>query len=208
LDLSKFLDDLRAATGAPGGGAAAAVTGAMGCALFQMVSGITLRLPRFTEGRDKLEEIRSAAETLHVKLLALAEEDAEAYKSVESAFRLPKATPEEKAERSKAIQEAFVGATKSPLRTLETCLEAMALLPGLLEYGNPNAITDVAVGFLLLEAAALGAAMNAEINLTSIKDQQFKQATADILRRARQQVVSYRPQLSAALEKAGLEPLR
>jgi len=84
----------------------------------------------------------------------------------------------------------------------------MALLPGLLEYGNPNAITDVAVGFLLLEAAALGAAMNAEINLTSIKDQQFKQATADILRRARQQVVSYRPQLSAALEKAGLEPLR
>ena len=49
LDLSKFLDDLRAATGAPGGGAAAAVTGAMGCALLQMVSGITLRLPRFTE---------------------------------------------------------------------------------------------------------------------------------------------------------------
>jgi formiminotetrahydrofolate cyclodeaminase len=206
LDLSSFLDDLRAATSAPGGGAAAAVTGAMGCGLFQMVAGITLMLPRFTEGRDKLEEIRLASERLYGKLLALADEDAKAYKSVESAFKLPKATPEEKARRRKAIQEAFVGATTSPLKTAEVCIEAMELVPGLLEYGNPNAITDVAVGFLLLEAAMHGAAMNAEINLASIQDEEFKQASADSLKRAREKAASYRSQLGAALEQAGLEP--
>lgn len=204
MDLSGFLNDLRAATGAPGGGAAAAVTGAMGCALFQMVAGITLNSPKFAQGREQLEEIRSVADDLHRKLLALADEDAQAYRNVERAFRLPKSTPQEKAERRKTIQEAFVGATKSPLKTLEACLEAMALLPGLLEYGNPNAITDVAVGFLLLEAGAQGAAMNAEINLASIKDEEFKQASVDSLEQARKQVASHKPRLNAALEQSGL----
>ncbi len=207
LDLSNFLDDLRADTSAPGGGAASAVAGAMGCALFQMVAGITLKLPRFTQGRDKLDEIRQAAGRLHARLLALADEDAEAYKGVENAFRLPKATPEEKTRRRKAIQEAFIEATKSPLETVDACIEAMALLPGLLEYGNPNAITDIAVGFVLLEAALSGAAMNAEVNLASVKDEEFKKASAGALKIAREQAVSYRPQLSAALEQAGLGPL-
>jgi formiminotetrahydrofolate cyclodeaminase len=80
----------------------------------------------------------------------------------------------------------------------------MALLPGLLEYGNPNAITDVAVGFLLLEAGAQGAAMNAEINLASIKDEEFKQASVDSLEQARKQVASHKPRLNAALEQSGL----
>ena len=75
MDLANFMDDLRAPTGAPGGGAAAAVSGAMGCALFQMVAGVTLSLPRFTQGRDRLEEIRQAGETLHKQFLALADED-------------------------------------------------------------------------------------------------------------------------------------
>lgn len=208
LNLSNFMDDLRAATGAPGGGAAAAVSGAMGCALFQMVAGVTLSLPRFTEGRDKLEEIRLTSDRLHTRLLALADEDANAYRKVEAAFKMPRTTAAEKAQRRKSMQEAFTGATESPLRTVDACIEAMALLPGLLKYGNPNAITDIAVGFLMLDAAVCGAAMNAEINLGSIKDEEFKTASSRALESARKQAEGHRPQLSAAMEQAGLQPLK
>ncbi|MGI6627607.1 MAG: cyclodeaminase/cyclohydrolase family protein [Bacillota bacterium] len=204
MNLMNFMDDLRAPTGAPGGGAAAAVAGAMGCALFQMVAGVTLSLPRFTEGLDKLEEMREASEYFHKKFLALGDEDANAYRQVEAALKMPRSTSEEKSQRRKAMQEAFIGATESPLNTVEAAIEAMGLLPDLLKYGNPNAITDLAVGFLMLDAAWRGAAMNAEINLGSIKDEEFKAASSSRLKNARKQAAKYIPQLNAAMEQAGL----
>ncbi len=202
------MDELRAPTGAPGGGAAAAVAGSMGCALFQMVAGVTLSLPRFTQGREELEKVRVASEQLHMELLSLASEDAQAYKRVEAAFKMPKVTSGEKAARRKTLQEAFVGATETPLRTLDACCQAMALLPVLLQYGNPNAITDVAVGFLMLEAALCGAAMNAEINLGSIRNEAFKVATTAKFETARNHAAEHRLLLTEALEKAGLNLLK
>lgn len=204
MNLTRFIDDLRAPTGAPGGGAAAAVAGAMGCALFQMVAGVTLSLPRFTEGRDKLEEIRVASEILHKRFLSLAGEDANAYKQVEAALKMPRSTSEEKAQRRKAMQDAFVEATESPLETAEAAIEAMGLLPDLLKYGNPNAITDIGVGFLMLDAARRGAAMNAEINLGSIKDEEFKAASSTRLVNARKRAGEHIPELATAMEQAGL----
>ncbi len=204
MDLSNFMDGLRAPTGTPGGGAAAAVAGAMGCALFQMVAGVTLSLPRFTEGRERLEEIRQASETLHKKFLALADEDANAYKQVETALKMPRATPEQKAQRRNSMQEAFVGATKSPLKIVDACAQAMKLLPGLLKYGNPNTITDVGVGFLMLDSAMRGAAMNAEINLGSIKNRDFKASSSAKLEEARKLKAQYAPLLETAMKEAGL----
>ncbi len=204
MDLTRFMDDLRAPTGAPGGGATAAAAGAMGCALFQMVAGVTLSLPRFTKGRDRLEEIRLASEILHTKFLALADEDANAYKQVEAALKMPKSTSEEKAQRRKAMQNAFIGATESPLKVVEASLDAMALLPDLLKYGNPNAITDIGVGFLMLDAARRGAAMNAEINLGSIKNEDFKAASNTRLENAKKRVAEHIPLLNTAMVQAGL----
>lgn len=204
MDLANFMDELRAPTGAPGGGAAAAVSGAMGCALFQMVAGVTLSLPRFTQGRDRLEEIRQAGETLHKQFLALADEDAQAYKQVEAALKMPRATSEQKTQRRKSMQEAFIQATKSPLKIVDASVEAIGLLPDLLKYGNPNAITDVGVGFLMLDAAMRGAAMNAEINLGSIKDKDFKTSSNAKLEKARKLVAKCVPQLETAMKQAGL----
>ncbi len=204
MDISNFLRELSAATGVPGGGAAAAVGGAMGCALFQMVAGVTLKSPRFTKGRDVLGEISQTAEKLHTKFLILANEDADAYRQVETAFRMPRSTSEEKNHRKNAIQQAFKGATETPLRTMATCIDAMALLPDLLKYGNPNAITDVAVGFLMLDASIHGASMNAEINLGSIQDEEFKSAANVKLSNITQQAADYKILLNADLKRAGL----
>ena len=173
MDLSKFVDDLAAPTGAPGGGAAAAVAGVLGCALIRMVAGNTLSKARFKEGRDRLEEIRKASQELMGKFQDLAIRDTEAYMAVEATMKMPKSTDEEKAARRAAMQEAFKGATLSPLETVREVLEAMSLLPDLVRYGNPNAMTDMAVGALLLDAARRGATMNVQINLGSIEDEEF-----------------------------------
>ncbi|MBE3519703.1 MAG: glutamate formimidoyltransferase [Firmicutes bacterium] len=180
-DLSQFIQDLRAPTGAPGGGAASAVAGALGCALLEMVSGLTLSLPRFTEGRDRLAEIRSTAAQFEAAFRDLTAADTDAYLQVEKAMKLPKNTPEEKAARKEAMQQAFKEATKVPLDVATRAVEALELVPDLLKYGNPNAITDVAVGATFLETAFRGARMNAEINLSSIKDEEFARSCRDTL---------------------------
>lgn len=204
IDLSGFIAALSAPTGAPGGGAASGVSGTLGCALFEMVAGVTLTLPRFTEGRDRLEEARKQAGFLGKSLLELSHEDAEAYKQVESAMKMPRATSDEKAARRAAMQDAFKLATKIPLETVKTAVSALALLPDLLTYGNPNAITDIAVGGLLLDAARRGAAMNAEINISSIKDAEFAAAAQEELARLSEEAASYIELLAEAARKAEL----
>ena len=204
MSLEQFLEELRAPQGAPGGGAASAMAGAMGCALFQMVAGVTASLPRFAENKDKLEQIHSRSENLYFSLLALTEKDTNAYKQVESALKMPKNTSEEKTARRQAMQCAFRTATEIPLQVVAASLEAMSLVPDLLKYGNPNAITDVCVGVFLLETAVRGASVNAKINLASIKDEEFKSQCGEKLRSAENDLSKYREQLKHAMEQAGL----
>ncbi len=204
VSFDSFIEDLRAPTGAPGGGAAAAVSASMGCALYQMVAGVTLTLPRFTQGRERLEEIRVTASSLCDQFGELARKDEEAYKAVERAMKMPRATPEEKALRRDAMQDAFKVATLVPLETVETCVSCLGLLQDLLEYGNPNAITDVAVGTLLVDAALRGAAMNAEINLSSIKDPEFLESARRRLTDYRQSAASVWPSLETAAKASGI----
>lgn len=204
FNLEGFIDDLRAPTGAPGGGAAAAVSASIGCALYQMVAGVTLSLPRFTEGRERLEEIRVAASSLCDEFGELARKDEEAYRAVERALKMPRTTSEEKALRRNAMQDAFKAATAAPLEIAERCVRCFELLPDLLLFGNPNAITDVAVGSLLIDAALRGAVMNAEINLGSIKDSEFVETARGRLAEYRQSATSSWPVLEAAAEGSGI----
>ena len=204
MDLSQFIRDLRAPTGAPGGGAASAVAGALGCALLEMVSGLTLSLPRFTEGRDRLDEIRATASKLREMFTDLAGADTRAYLRVEKAMKMPKNTAEEKSLRREAMQQAFKEATGIPLNVATRAAEAIELVPDLLKYSNPNAITDVAVGTALLETAFRGARMNAEINLASIKDEEFVASSRETLAGLARRIEAVLPALKERLSQAGL----
>ena len=204
VDLNPFIESLRAPTGAPGGGAASAVSASLGCALYQMVAGVTLSLPRFTEGRDRLAEILDESTRLCDEFQTLSVKDTEAYLAVEAAMKMPRGTSEEKAARRSAMQEAFRGATVIPLEIVDTVVSALSLLPDLLKYGNPNAITDIAVGTLLLEAARKGASMNAEINLGSNKDEGFVKASGGKLADSAAAAESLLPALREAAKAAGV----
>jgi glutamate formiminotransferase/formiminotetrahydrofolate cyclodeaminase len=109
--------------------------------------------------------------------MQLADSDTLAFDEVMAAYRMPKAGDEEKAARTRAIQDALRGATEIPLQTLRACAVALAHARPVADYGNPSAASDVGVAIGLLKAAAAGAAANVRINLAGLKDEAFKGAT-------------------------------
>ncbi len=171
--IASFLDLLASDAPAPGGGSAAAAAGAMGAALVSMVCNLTVGKEKFAEVEDQMQEILGRTETLRARLVAMIQEDVEAFEAVMSAYRMPKETPEEKSARSAAIQAGSKKATLAPLRTARACAEVIGLSKSAAEMGNPNVASDAGVAVLCAQAGLKGAALNVLINLGSIKDQDF-----------------------------------
>jgi formiminotetrahydrofolate cyclodeaminase len=173
LSVTELLAAFRSSEPTPGGGSAAALSSAIGASLLAMVA--SLPKPR-TAGEDDAKELAGAGRrctALAVQLEALIDQDSAAYDMVVGAFRLAKATDEEKAARSAAIQTALVAATEVPLEVMRRTAEALGLAPSVARLGNANAASDVQVAIGLLKAGLAGAKENVEINLGSVKDADY-----------------------------------
>ena len=168
-----FLDELASESPTPGGGGAAAATGAMGAALVSMVCNLTIGKEKFAAVETRMKDILAKAEALRVKLTDLMAEDVAAFDAVMAAYRLPKDTPDDKTARSAAIQEAAKTAALTPLATARSCAEVIELAQSAAELGNPNVLSDAGVAALCAQAGLKGAALNVFINLGMIKDQTF-----------------------------------
>ena len=179
MALSQFLDALASSDPTPGGGTASAVAGAMGASLLVMVTGLAKSNTNSDDEKAALAAARQALQPLVATLTALADTDAAAFDEVMAAYRLAKASDEEKAARSAAIQRALQGATTAPLQTLRACAGAMAHAGAVAACGNRSAVSDVGVAIGLLEAAAAGAEANVRINLGTVRDLQFTSAAGD-----------------------------
>lgn len=101
--LHKYLDDLASASPTPGGGSTAALCGAMGSSLVCMVARLTLSKAEYAAVHAEIEELVQRAESLRARFQTLIAEDMEAYGRLSACFKLPKATAEEKAARTRAI---------------------------------------------------------------------------------------------------------
>jgi len=197
LSLEDFLAALASDAPTPGGGTGAAAAAAMGAALTEMVSALTLSKEKYAASHDAVRPIMDAARAARAEFLGLAREDAEAYDAVVSARRLPKDTPEEKSVRGARIEEANRRATEIPMRTARAAARLLGNLPELVEKGNPNAASDVGSAALLLEAAAEAALLNVGINLSGASDAELignmQRETADLqteMQRVRDRVVA------------------
>ncbi|MGI6131587.1 MAG: cyclodeaminase/cyclohydrolase family protein [Bacillota bacterium] len=173
MTIRGFLDELASSSPAPGGGSASAVAGAMGVGLAAMVAGLTDTCKMSAEDASRVDEIKQRSKGLIQGLLGCADDDTAAFNDVMKAFRLPKQTDEEKRARREAIQMALKGAADAPHRTLQLAAEGMEMAACMAELGNDNAASDAGVGTLLLDTAMGGAIFNMQINLASIKDQDF-----------------------------------
>jgi formiminotetrahydrofolate cyclodeaminase len=165
-----LLAAFRAPDPTPGGGSAAALAGAVGAALLAMVAG--LPKPRAKSETD-LAALRGAGAScadLSERLRVLVDKDTDAYDMLVSAYKLPKGTEEEKAARSRRIQEALRAATDTPLEVMRACASAIERADTVARLGNQNASSDVGVARELLRAGLRGAKFNVEINLENVKD--------------------------------------
>ena len=165
-----FLEALASEEPAPGGGSAAAYTGAEAAALVAMVARLTAGRKKYAAVDGQMRAVMERAEALRLSLSAAVEEDAAAFRAVMAAFKLPKGSPEggpeQEQERTQAIETATLNAARVPLGVARQLLEVLELAIPAVEVGNLNAITDGGTGAELALAALQGASMNIRVNLS------------------------------------------
>ena len=167
---SSFLDDLAAATPTPGGGSAAAHSGAMGAALVAMVARLTVGKKKYSPIEAQMNEILNLAERLRHDLTADVDKDSAAFEDVIAAFKLPKDTPEQENIRAEAIEKATLLAAQVPLMVAQKSVTVMALAERVVALGNLNAISDGASAAAMARAALTSAGYNVRININNLAD--------------------------------------
>lgn len=168
----RFAYETASESPAPGGGSISAYMGALGAALATMVANLSAHKPGWDARWEEFSEVAEKGQKLTDRLLALVDEDTAAFNRVMDAFKLPKGTPEEKATRTQAIQQATLYAAEVPLRTMEAASEAFPLLLQMAHTGNPASASDAGVGALAARSAILGAELNVRINAASLTDRE------------------------------------
>lgn len=188
LSVKGFADETARESPAPGGGSVSAYMGAMGAALGTMVANLSSHKAGWDERWEEFSAWAEEGMALEQELLALVDEDTEAFNRIMNAFGLPKASEEDRKLRSRAIQEATLFAARVPLRTMKTAEKVFPLCRAMVEKGNPNSVSDAGVGALAARSAILGAGLNVKINASSLKDREQAAAliaeAEEIIRRA------------------------
>ena len=171
--VTQLLDAFASPAPTPGGGSASALAGAMAASLLEMVAAMPKTARGTPEDRAALDAVHPKLKALREELTRLVDRDSAAYDEVVAAYRLPKATDEEKAARKQAVTEAMKLATQVPLETARAAAAVVAYSRIVAEHGNPNAKSDAGVAASLAGSAFSGARMNVETNLDGLGDPEF-----------------------------------
>ena len=173
MNLRTFANETASESVAPGGGSISAYAGALGISLATMVANLSSHKRGWDERWKEFSDWAEKGQRLKDELLHLVDEDTEAFNRIMQAFGMPKGSPEEKAARSAAIQEATKYAIEIPFRVMQLSLESMHAAKVMAETGNPNSVTDAGVGGLCARTAVIGAHMNVLTNAAGLKDKDF-----------------------------------
>ncbi len=173
LSIRNYLAKTASGDPVPGGGSSAALNAALAAALTEMVAQLTIGRKNFESVDAEMRAVAEKASSLRQKLTQDIDRDSDAYAQVLKAFQMPKATEAEKAERARAVQEAFKQAALVPLAVARDAVALMGLGRTVICKGNPNAASDGAAGVLAARMAARTAVYNVRINLGSIQDEKF-----------------------------------
>jgi formiminotetrahydrofolate cyclodeaminase len=169
--IDRFLATLASDSPTPGGGAVAALAGAAGAALIEMVCHLTIDKKNYEDAWDRMREIRGHAERARRELVALATRDASAFDGVIEAFKMPKDTEDQRATRAAAIQRGYLAAAQVPLEIARTSASLMPLALETVERGNVNAASDGVSAGQMLFAGTECAIYNVQINAAALKDE-------------------------------------
>ncbi|MBL0060101.1 MAG: cyclodeaminase/cyclohydrolase family protein [bacterium] len=175
-----LVEQLAAKSPAPGGGSAAALSGAIGAALLVMVCEFTIGKKGFEAVGEDLTAIKYSLDELRIKLLTQVDEDTWAFSRFRVASKLPDSTPEEKARKSNEVAETSAQTIEVPRQTMLQCADALSKAHTIVMKGNPNTVSDAATGAEMLLAGLEGAANNVLINLLGRTDEEAKSLRAEV----------------------------
>lgn len=167
-----FLEQLSSSAPIPGGGGASAAVGAFASALGLMVTNLTVGKKKYADVEEEILEIREKLEQKKQDLVRMVDEDAEAFEPLAKAYRMPKETEEEQAEKEKVMEAALKNAAEAPLCIMKTIVDTMEMIQVLGEKGSRLAVSDAGVAILFAQAALEGASLNIFINTKMMNDQE------------------------------------
>lgn len=170
LSCEAFLEDLAGSAPAPGGGGAAALVGAAGAALGNMVGSLTVGKKKYAAVEADILILNRRAATLRKQLEGLVQADADAFTPLAAAYKLPKETPEQQAHKAAVLEAALEGACAVPLEIMSACCEGIALAAEYAEKGSVMAVSDAGCAALFCKAALQAAGLNVSINTRLMAD--------------------------------------
>lgn len=170
LELTAFADMTAGESPAPGGGSVSAYVGSLGAALGTMVANLSSHKRGWDNRWEEFSNWAQKGQALKDELIRLVDEDTNAFNKIIDAIRLPKSSDAEKGIRKQAIQDATIYAIEIPLETVKASFKVFELCKEMVEKGNPNSLSDAAVGALCARAAVFGANLNVRINCKDLSD--------------------------------------
>ncbi|VAV86177.1 Glutamate formiminotransferase @ Glutamate formyltransferase / Formiminotetrahydrofolate cyclodeaminase [hydrothermal vent metagenome] len=182
LTLTDFAEETAGESMAPGGGSISAYVATLGVSLGTMVANLSAHKAGWDERWEEFSGWAEKGQAYKNKLLALVDEDTNAFNKIIAGFRMPKSSEAEKEERSKAIEAATIYATEIPLQVMETAFASMEVMDAMTKIGLQNSLSDAGVGALCARTAVYGAYFNVRINAKDIKD---RRKAEDLLSKAK-----------------------
>jgi formiminotetrahydrofolate cyclodeaminase len=164
----KFVEVLASNAPAPGGGGAAALVGAIGTALGNMVGSLTVGKKKYAAVEEEIIALQAKCDQLQKDLLDQVEADEVNFLPLAKAYGIPKDDPN----RDKIMEEATIIACSTPMKIMELCCEAIDAIAVFAEKGSRLAVSDAGCGAVCCKAALQAASLNVFINTKSLKNRE------------------------------------
>ena len=171
-----FNEVLASKAAVPGGGGAAAMGGAIGMALSNMVGNLTIGKKKYADVEDEAKELVERGSKVIAALEALVDKDAEVFEPLSKAYGMPRETDAEKKLKAETMEACGKTACSVPLDIMRQAYEGIKIHQRMGVIGTMIAISDVACGVVFLKAALISGSLNVIININGIKDQEFNKA--------------------------------
>ena len=172
MTIQEFLDVLSSKEPVPGGGGASALAGALGNALGQMVSNLTIGKKKYALVEDEIKELAERMKGIQGQFTQLADQDAKVFAPLAKCYSLPSGTEEEKAYKAEVMEARLLDASLVPMEIMEKAAEMLEIMDILADKGSRMAVSDVGGGVQFIRTALLGAVMNVYINTKSMKNRE------------------------------------
>ncbi len=201
MSVKGFARETASESAAPGGGSVSAYMGALAAALGTMVANLSAHKRGWDDRWKEFSDWAERGQDVMERLLRLVDEDTEAFAKIMDVFSMPKGTEEEKAARAEAMEKATLYASRVPLKTMQTAIEAMPVALAMARIGNPASASDAGVGAIAALAAVRGAHLNVRINAAGLKDRALASELTDEAARIEAEAVAAEAEVLAEVNK-------